>query len=164
VYLHDGIGFALSLLQKGGSMYKENFLKKVVTAIGVASALSLATASVYAQTPRSRVVGVSKEEQKVVATGWSAKKDIMDKAVYNDNNEKIGSVDDLIVSPNKSLSYAIIGVGGFLGMGTHDVAIPVNHIKERDNKLVLPGATKEALKALPEFQYAKTESKDTTTR
>jgi len=163
VYLHDGIGFAFSLFQKGESMYKENSLTKVLTAIGVAAALSLG-ASVYAQTPRSRVVGVSKEEQKVVATGWSAKKDIMDKAVYNDNNEKIGSVDDLIVSPNKSLSYAIIGVGGFLGMGTHDVAIPVNHIKERDNKLVLPGATKEALKALPEFQYAKTESKDTTTR
>ena len=108
--------------------------------------------------------GVTKDEQKVVATGWSAKKDIMDKAVYNDNNEKIGSVDDLIVYRNKSLSYAIIGVGGFLGMGTHDVAITVNHIKEQDNKLVLPGATKEALKALPEFQYAKTERKDTTTR
>ena len=44
-------------------------------------------------------------------------------------------------------------------MGTHNVAIPMNRIKEQDNKLVLPGATKEALKALPEFQYAKMESK-----
>src|SRR5215813_2471485 len=142
-------------------MYKENFLKKVVTAIGVAAALSLATVSVYAQTPRSRTVGVTKDEQKVVATGWSVKKDIMDKAVYNDNNEKIGSVDDLIVSRNKSLSYAVIGVGGFLGIGTHDVAIPMNRIKEQNDKLVLPGATKEALKALPEFQYAKAERRDT---
>ena len=34
----------------------------------------------------------------------------MDKAVYNDSDEKIGSIDDLIITPNKSLSYAIIGV------------------------------------------------------
>ena len=54
-------------------------------------------------------------------------------------------------------SFAIIGVGGFLVMGKHDVAIPVNHIKLEGDRLLLPGATKEALKALPEFQYAKTE-------
>src|SRR4030095_13816999 len=145
-------------------MYKENSLKKVLSAIGVAAALSLGATSAYAQGPRSRTVGVSKDEQKVVATGWSVKKDIMDKAVYNDNNEKIGSVDELIISPTKSLSYAIIGVGGFLGIGTHDIAIPVNHIKEQDNKLVLRGATTEALKQLPEFQYAKKERRDTTSK
>jgi hypothetical protein len=145
-------------------MYKEKFLNKVLIAIGVAAALSLGTASAHAQSRRSQTVGVSKDEQKVVTTGWSVKKDIMDKAVYNDSNEKIGSVDDLIVSRNKSLSYAIIGVGGFLGVGTHDVAIPMSHLKEQDNKLVLPGATKETLKALPEFQYAKTERRDTTSR
>ena len=138
-------------------MYKENSLKKMLVAAGIVAALSVGATSAYAQTPRSRTVGVTKDEQKVVATGWSAKKDVMDKAVYNDSDEKIGSIDDLIISPTKSLSYAIIGVGGFLGIGTHDVAIPVNHIKEQDNKLVLRGATKEALKALPEFQYAKKE-------
>jgi sporulation protein YlmC with PRC-barrel domain len=83
-------------------------------------------------------------------------KNILGKAVYNDKNEKIGTVDDLIISPDKSVSFAIIGVGGFLGMAKHDVAIPISRIKEENKKLVLPGATKEALKALPEFQYAKT--------
>ena len=92
-------------------MYKENSPKKVLAAIGVAAALSLGAVSTYAQAPRSKTVGVTKYEQNVIATGWSVKKDFMDKAVYNDNNEKIGSVDDLIVSPTKSLSYAIIGVG-----------------------------------------------------
>ena len=149
-------------------MYKETFLNKMlarywmrnVAMIGVAAALSFGAASAHAQATGSKIVGVSQDEQKVVATGWSAKKNVMGKPVYNDNNEKIGSVDDLIISPTKSLSYAIIGVGGFLGMGRHDVAIPMNHIKEQGNKLVLPGATKEALKALPEFQYAKTERRD----
>ena len=87
-------------------MYKENSLKKMLVAVGIAAALSVAAASAYAQTPRSRTVGVTKDEQKVVATGWSAKKDVMDKAVYNDSDEKIGSIDDLIITPNKSLSYA----------------------------------------------------------
>ena len=113
-------------------MYKGNSLNKMLAAIGVAAALSLGAASAYAQAPRSHTVGVTKGDQKVVATGWSVKKDIMGKEVYNDNNEKIGSVDDLIVSRNKSLSYAIIGVGGFLGIGTHDVAIPMNQIKSRN--------------------------------
>ena len=41
-----------------------------------------------------------------------------------------------------------------LNFDEHDVAIPINRIKQENNKLVLPGATKEAPKALPEFQYA----------
>ena len=92
---------------------------------------------------------------KLVALGWSAKKKILGKAVYNDKNEKIGTVDDIIIAPDRAVSFAIIGVGGFVGIGKHDVAIPVNQIREEKDRFVLPGATKETLKALPEFQYAK---------
>ena len=110
-----------------------------------------------AQVAGSTTVGVTVEELKVVALGWSAKKKILGKAVYNDKNEKIGSVDDLIITPDKSVSYAIIGAGGFLGMGKHDVAIPVGQFKEDKDKgrIVLAGATKDALKAMPKFEYAK---------
>ena len=104
------------------------------------------------QVAGSTTIGVSQEEMKVVATGWSAKKDIFGKAIYNDKNEKIGTVDDLIVSPDRTVTFAIVGVGGFVGMGKHDVAIPVKNLKG-EGKLMLPGATKEALKALPEFKY-----------
>ncbi len=108
-----------------------------------------------AQVAGSTTLGVSVEELKAVAIGWSAKKKILGKAVYNDKNEKIGSVDDLIITPDKSVSYAIIGAGGFLGMGKHDVAIPVGQFKEDKGKIVLAGATKDALKAMPKFVYAK---------
>src|SRR6266576_1704187 len=92
---------------------------------------------------------------------WSAKKNIMDKTVYNDDNEKIGNVDDVIFSRNKSAaSFAVIGVGGFLGVGTHDVAVPLSQIKHEGDKLILPGATKDALKAMPEFKYATSERTD----
>jgi sporulation protein YlmC with PRC-barrel domain len=110
---------------------------------------------IRAQVAGSTTVGVSVEEMKVVALGWSAKKKILGKAVYNDKNEKIGTVDDLIITPDKSVSYAIIGAGGFLGMGKHDVAVPVGQFKEDKGRIVLAGATKDALKAMPKFEYAK---------
>ena len=74
--------------------------------------------------------------------------------VYNEKDESVGSVDDIIIAPDKAISYAIVNAGGFLGLARHDVAIPVSQFKLVDKKLVLPGATKEALKASPEFQYA----------
>ena len=78
----------------------------------------------------------------------------MGQTVYNDKNEKVGKVDDIIIAPDKAVSYAIVGAGGFLGVGKHDVAIPVNQFKAMDGKLVLAGASKGALKAMPEFEYA----------
>jgi hypothetical protein len=50
--------------------------------------------------------------------------------------------------------FAVLSVGGFLGMGTKFVVVPYNSLQVRDKKMVLPGATKESLKGLPEFKYA----------
>jgi hypothetical protein len=47
-----------------------------------------------------------------------------------------------------------VGAGGFLGFDRRDVAIPVNQFKLTDGKLILPGATKEALREMPPFEYA----------
>jgi sporulation protein YlmC with PRC-barrel domain len=76
--------------------------------------------------------------------------------VQNDKNEKIGVVDDLIVTPNDQVLFAVISVGGFLGLGRRLVAIPYSSLTADDqgHKLVLPGATKDALSRLPEFHYA----------
>jgi hypothetical protein len=57
--------------------------------------------------------------------------------------------------PSVSRAYAVINAGGFIGLTKHDVAIPVSQLKLVDNKLVLAGATKEALKASPPFEYAR---------
>ena len=108
----------------------------------------------HAQVAGSTLLGVSVAELQEVVKGWSVKRTVLGQPVYNDKNEKVGSVDDIIITPDKAVSYAIIGTGGFLGLAKHDVAIPVSQFKLVDKKLVLPGATKEALKAIPEFQYA----------
>ena len=89
-----------------------------------------------------------------VTLGWSAKREILGKAVYNDKNERIGKIDDIIIAPDKAVSYAIIGAGGFLGVDRHDVAVPVSQIQLQNTKLVLPGASKKALAATPNFEYA----------
>jgi len=64
----------------------------------------------------------------------------------------------VIISPSKGNStpaapFAIIGVGGFLGIGERNVAIPMDQLKVNNKQLTLPGATKDALKALPPFVY-----------
>ena len=100
-------------------------------------------------------IAVPADELVILSKGWSATKQIIGKDVYNDKNEKVGVVEDLIIAPDKAVSYAIIGAGGFLGMGKHDVAIRVNHFKIVEGKITLPGATKDVLEAMPAFEYAK---------
>jgi len=120
--------------------------------VSIGSVLLLAAAA-SAQVAGSSVIGVAAAELRQVALGWSAKRQILGKPVYNDKKEQVGIVDDIIVAPDKAVSYAIIGAGGFLGVARHDVAIPVSQLKVDAGKLVLPGGTKEALKATPAFDY-----------
>jgi sporulation protein YlmC with PRC-barrel domain len=81
-------------------------------------------------------------------------------AVYNDHDEKIGSVDDIILGKGNNADAVIVSVGGFLGAGAKLVSVPYAQLRlgdtknaSSDNKVVLPGATKDTLRALPEFRY-----------
>jgi len=102
----------------------------------------------------STTVGVDVVESTQLAMGWSVKKSLMGKTIYNDAGDKVGNVEDLIISLDKSVSYIIVGAGGFIGIGRHDVAIPVSQIKDQAGKLVMAGATKDMIKAMPAFEYA----------
>ena len=87
-----------------------------------------------------------------VAMGWSVKRQVLGAPVFNDLNEHIGDVDDIIIAPNKAISYVIINAGGFLQVTKHDVAVPVSQLKLVEGKLMLPGATRDTLKASPAFE------------
>jgi sporulation protein YlmC with PRC-barrel domain len=100
------------------------------------------------------VLGVSAAEIDAVAVGYRASK-LIGATVYNDKREKIGKVGDLVIQPDGTVSLAIVDVGGFLGLDERHVAIPVSQFSDVNPRVVLPGATKEALKALPPFQYTK---------
>src|SRR5215831_11206241 len=129
-------------------------LMKPLRILMLASFALIAPAVSHAQVAGTTLLGVSVAEMHDVALGWSAKRTVLGQPVYNDNNERVGSIDDIIIAPDKAVSYAIVNAGGFLGLAKHDVAVPISQFKLVDNKLVLPGATKDALKAIPEFQYA----------
>ena len=88
-----------------------------------------------------------------VAEGYRASK-LIGSSVVNDQNEKIGTIEDIIIGRDKVL-YAVLQVGGFLHIGGRMVAVPFQSLVLDDNgtKVKLPGATQEALKKLPEFKY-----------
>jgi sporulation protein YlmC with PRC-barrel domain len=79
--------------------------------------------------------------------------------VYDPSDNKIGDIDDVLIDKAGNVSAMIVSVGGFLGMGEKDVAIPFSdvHASEKNNTwyLVL-NTTKDALKTAPGFTYDKT--------
>ncbi|WP_345821898.1 PRC-barrel domain-containing protein [Methylobacterium fujisawaense] len=101
----------------------------------------------------SQVVRLLSVDVKEVAKGWRTTK-LHGSAVVNDKDEKIGSIDDIIIGKDKVL-FAVIQVGGFLGLGGHLIATPFERLQLDDEKgkIVLPGASKDELSKLPEFRY-----------
>ncbi len=87
---------------------------------------------------------------------------IIGAAVYNERNERVGEVDDILLSPPGTAApataggpTAIIQVGGFLGMGGRLVTLPLGDLRwntEREH-IVMPGATKDSLGTRPAFDY-----------
>src|SRR5689334_18069752 len=62
---------------------------------------------------------------------WRASK-VIGVNVYNDSNEKLGSIDELIMNKEGKIDKVIIGVGGFLGVGQRDIAVNFDQLKFTD--------------------------------
>ncbi len=83
---------------------------------------------------------------------------IVGSSVYNDHDVKIGSIDDLVIGQDKTLN-AVLSVGGFLGMGSKMVEVPFDKLQfgnvkgSNDNRVVMPGVTKESLNAMTNYHY-----------
>jgi hypothetical protein len=126
-------------------------MQKLINLVGTASLVVMASAPAYAQ-GSPQTVTLMKVDPQSLATGYRASK-VVGSTVINDANESVGSIDDLIVTPGGQAPYAVLSVGGFLGLGTKYVVVPFTSLKIVDKKITLPGASKDALKALPEFKY-----------
>lgn len=75
-------------------------------------------------------------------------------SVYNDQNQSVGSIDDVLMSDSDhKANTAVISVGGFLGMGGKLVSVPFDQLKIENNKIVMPGATKASLEGMPAYHY-----------
>ncbi|WP_137135578.1 PRC-barrel domain-containing protein [Rhizobium sp. FKY42] len=82
--------------------------------------------------------------------------DYIGKAIYNAENNSIGDVNDLILEENGGIVAAVVGVGGFLGIGEKDVAVPMSRLTmardENNNARLTTTETADSLKAAPEFK------------
>jgi sporulation protein YlmC with PRC-barrel domain len=107
-----------------------------------ASALLVSVAS--AQTPttttdRANTMAPAAASDSSFQGNWRASK-LVGLKVYNDNNESVGSINDLLADKNGAIKAVVIGVGGFLGVGEHLVAVPFDKIKFSDEAIAYTGA------------------------
>jgi sporulation protein YlmC with PRC-barrel domain len=121
-------------------------------------------AQTTAPTPSTAAAPVSAAGQ------WRASK-LVGVNIYNEQNDRIGEVDDVIIDSSGKVDGVVVSVGGFLGMGKHDVKMKLDQIKfankagtsttgstSSDSKQWYPdrgtvNATKDQLKAMPQFKY-----------
>jgi sporulation protein YlmC with PRC-barrel domain len=102
-------------------------------AAGLAGTALLATVA-FAQNPtattdKSPAAATTATTTTTTASGeWRASK-MVGLKIYNDANESVGSISDLLMDKNGDVKIAVIGVGGFLGMGEHLVAVPYDKLK-----------------------------------
>jgi len=178
-------------------------LKKYAVA-GVAASALLASAA-FAQSPSATTDSATTDRATTAAPlapsdasllkgSWRTSK-LLGLNVYNDSNESLGSINDLLTDKSGDIKAVVIGVGGFLGVGEHLVAVPLDKVKFVDEPIAYTGAagtpatgarpssttttgaattapaaapkknpwypdhavfsaTKDQLKAMPEFKYA----------
>src|SRR4029077_663937 len=161
---------------------------KYLTAVMAGTALLATVAS--AQTPTATTdkahAASTMSKSSLQGSTWRGSK-VVGLNVYNDKNESIGSINDLLIDKSGSIKAVVLGVGGFLGMGEHLVAIPFDKIKFVDQPVpstttsssssksssttgstsapastknpwypdhAVFNATKDELKAMPEFKYS----------
>jgi sporulation protein YlmC with PRC-barrel domain len=125
---------------------------RVVTTLIAAGGLFVLLLIAYSAPVQSQAVRLVTVDVNVVGQGYRASK-LMGTSVTNEKNEKIGTLSDLVVARDRLL-FAVLEVGGFLGMGAHLVAVPYETlvINDEGRDIRLPGASKDELKKLPEVR------------
>jgi hypothetical protein len=99
-----------------------------------------------------QTVSLMKVDPASLVTGYRTSK-VVGSTVVNEAKETVGTIDVLIVTATDKVPFTVLSVGGFLGMGTRYVVVPFSSLQMTDKQMVLPGATKDSLKELPEFKY-----------
>lgn len=141
-------------------------MKKLMT---TASLIALMTVPALAQETMRAPAPTPAETQDSMAgqttaqaTGQISAKDILNKSVRNNTNEVVGDINDIRLDKSGKIASVIIGVGGFLGLGEKNVALPFEQLSfatnEDGNLVVTADLTKESLQAMPEWNSPESRS------
>lgn len=120
---------------------------------------TMLTAAMLAAALASPALADSARLQGTVPGGATTVTNWYKQSVYDPQNNKIGDVNDVLTSKDGKIETLIIGVGGFLGVGEKDVAVPfeaVKIVKKDDKPTLVMDTTKDALKQARGFKYDKT--------
>ncbi len=99
-------------------------------------------------------IEIAKVDVQTVEGGYQASK-VIGSSVVNDAGQTIGKIDDLLVTRDGKEPYAVLSIGGFLGIGVKLVVVRYDSLKFADKKIMLPGGSKDGLNMLPAFEYSK---------
>ena len=107
-------------------------MKKLFAAALLSAAVFSVPANAQSPQPTDRAAPAAttagSHEKMALKGNWRASK-LMGLDVYNDANEKLGDINELILDKNGKVAAVVIGVGGFLGMGEHDIAVSMDKLK-----------------------------------
>ena len=115
---------------------------------GVAGSALLASVA-FAQSPSTNSANTDSATKAAPAAAsdttsfkgnWRASK-LVGLNVYNDSNESLGSINDLLTDKSGDIKGVVIGVGGFLGVGEHLVAVPLDKVKFVEDPIAYTGAS-----------------------
>jgi sporulation protein YlmC with PRC-barrel domain len=133
-------------------------MKTIVTAVSLAVLMTVpAIAQDAAQRAQDAPAIETVEKNSAAAfSGDVSAKELLSKNVVNAANESIGDINDILIDREGKVVAVIVGVGGFLGMGEKDVALPYDQLTfstDTNNNSLIVGtnATKESLETAPEY-------------
>jgi sporulation protein YlmC with PRC-barrel domain len=119
--------------------------------------LAIATSTASAQAPAPRQDGTPAQVLSTIPTDSVTVTHWYKQNVYDPGDNKIGEIMDVLVDRGGKATALIIGVGGFLGMGEKDVAVPFNTVqvttKDNNKYYLVMNATKDGLKSAKGFKY-----------
>jgi sporulation protein YlmC with PRC-barrel domain len=154
----------------------------LLASVMIVPALAQSTTSPSATAPMTTTTTTSTTATTAQGDLWRSSK-LIGVNVYNDQNEKLGDISEILVDKTGKVAGVVIGVGGFLGMGQHDIMVEMSKLKFMDEPVrtssntsssttgassnttasndkkwypdhaVLSGASKDQLKNMPQFSY-----------
>lgn len=120
-------------------------IKKYVATALLGTALAGGAAFAQTTAPASPspapAASASIDQTNLKGSNWRASK-LVGLAVYNDSNEKLGDISEILVDKTGKINAVIIGVGGFLGVGQHDIAVTFDNLKWVDEPIRSASADK----------------------
>jgi hypothetical protein len=104
-----------------------------------------------------QTVNAARVNVQKLPAGYRASK-VVGSSVVNDANESVGKIDDLLISSDGKPPFAVLSIGGFLGIDTRLVVVPYQNLSLIDDKILLPGGTKDMLSMLPSSNTLRSDS------